>query len=78
MPSSAMTCASKEAGLQPDVPVPFSLPYAAGQDPQREAAIEEMRRILRARTPQAPMAVAVAVQRISVLAILMPKPSRPT
>ena len=34
------------SGVQPDVPVPFSLPYAAGQDPQREAAIEEMRRIL--------------------------------
>jgi carboxyl-terminal processing protease len=33
-------------GVQPDVPVPFSLPYAAGHDPQREAAIEEMRRIL--------------------------------
>lgn len=34
------------SGVQPDVPVPFSLPYAAGADPQREAAIEEMRRIL--------------------------------
>lgn len=34
------------SGVVPDVPVPFSLPYAAGQDPQREAAIEEMRRIL--------------------------------
>ncbi len=33
-------------GVQPDIPVPFSLPYAAGADPQREAAIEEMRRIL--------------------------------
>lgn len=33
-------------GLQPDLPVQFSLPYAAGADPQREAAIEEMRRIL--------------------------------
>ena len=33
-------------GVVPDVPVPFSLPYAAGHDPQREAAIEEMRRIL--------------------------------
>ena len=33
-------------GVVPDVPVPFSLPYAAGRDPQREAAIEEMRRIL--------------------------------
>ena len=34
------------SGVQPDVPVPFSLPYAAGADPQREAAIEEMRKIL--------------------------------
>ena len=34
------------SGVQPDIPVPFSLPYAAGADPQREAAIEEMRRIL--------------------------------
>jgi C-terminal processing protease CtpA/Prc len=34
------------SGVAPDVPVPFNLPYAAGQDPQREAAIEEMRRIL--------------------------------
>jgi carboxyl-terminal processing protease len=34
------------SGVAPDVPVPFSLPYAAGHDPQREAAIEEMRRIL--------------------------------
>jgi C-terminal processing protease CtpA/Prc len=33
-------------GVQPDVPVPFSLPYAAGKDAQREAAIEEMQRIL--------------------------------
>jgi carboxyl-terminal processing protease len=33
-------------GVAPDVPVPFSVPYAAGQDPQREAAVEEMRRIL--------------------------------
>lgn len=33
-------------GVQPDVPVAFSLPYAAGQDPQRDAAIEEMRRML--------------------------------
>ncbi|MGI6851395.1 S41 family peptidase [Mesorhizobium sp. 1B3] len=33
-------------GVQPDISVPFTLPYAAGQDPQREAAIEEMRRIL--------------------------------
>jgi carboxyl-terminal processing protease len=34
------------SGVQPDIAVPFSLPYAAGADPQREAAIEEMRRIL--------------------------------
>jgi C-terminal processing protease CtpA/Prc len=33
-------------GVQPDVPVEFSLPYAAGKDPQRDAAIEEMRGIL--------------------------------
>jgi C-terminal processing protease CtpA/Prc len=33
-------------GVPPDIPVPFSLPYAAGQDPQRDAAIDEMRRIL--------------------------------
>jgi C-terminal processing protease CtpA/Prc len=33
-------------GVQPDVPVAFSLPYAAGQDQQRDAAIEEMRRML--------------------------------
>jgi C-terminal processing protease CtpA/Prc len=34
------------AGVEPDLAVPFSLPYAAGSDPQRDAAIEEMRRIL--------------------------------
>jgi carboxyl-terminal processing protease len=34
------------AGVEPDLPVPFSLPYAAGNDPQRDAAIEEIRRIL--------------------------------
>lgn len=33
-------------GVLPDVPVTFTLPYATGQDPQKEAAIEEMRRIL--------------------------------
>ncbi|MBP1884603.1 S41 family peptidase [Sinorhizobium mexicanum] len=33
-------------GVDPDIPVPFSLPYAAGKDPQFDAAIEEMRRIL--------------------------------
>ncbi|WP_026615103.1 S41 family peptidase [Ensifer aridi] len=33
-------------GVEPDVTVPFTLPYAAGRDPQREAAMEEMRRIL--------------------------------
>ena len=56
---------------------PFSLPYAAGSDPQREAAIEEMRRILGARGAAGAMA-SPSTQRISVLAILMPKPSRPT
>ncbi len=34
------------SGVPPDIPVPFSLPYAAGKDPQRDAAIDEMRRIL--------------------------------
>ena len=34
------------SGVEPDIRVPFSLPYAAGRDPQREAAIEEMTRIL--------------------------------
>lgn len=33
-------------GVEPDIPVTFSLPYAAGRDPQREAAVEEMQRIL--------------------------------
>jgi C-terminal processing protease CtpA/Prc len=33
-------------GVQPDLAVGFTLPYAAGKDRQREAAIEEMRRIL--------------------------------
>ena len=33
-------------GVEPDLAVPFSLPYAAGSDPQRDAAVEEMRRIL--------------------------------
>ena len=33
-------------GVEPDVPVAFAVPYAAGKDPQRDAAIEEMRRIL--------------------------------
>lgn len=33
-------------GVKPDIPVEYSLPYAAGADPQRDAAIEEMRRIL--------------------------------
>ncbi|WP_163269292.1 S41 family peptidase [Chelativorans alearense] len=33
-------------GIQPDIPVAFSLPYSAGRDPQLDAAIEEMRRIL--------------------------------
>jgi C-terminal processing protease CtpA/Prc len=34
------------SGVQPDVPVEFSVPYAAGEDPQRDAAIDEMQRIL--------------------------------
>lgn len=34
-------------GVQPDIAVEYSLPYAAGKDPQRDAAIEEMRRILK-------------------------------
>ncbi|PSJ62526.1 S41 family peptidase [Kumtagia ephedrae] len=34
------------AGVEPSVAVPFRLPYAAGGDAQREAATEEMRRIL--------------------------------
>ncbi|WP_027997556.1 S41 family peptidase [Sinorhizobium arboris] len=33
-------------GVEPDVTVPFPLPYADGRDPQRDAAMEEMRRIL--------------------------------
>ncbi|MBP2233528.1 C-terminal processing protease CtpA/Prc [Sinorhizobium kostiense] len=33
-------------GVEPDITVPFSLPYAAGRDPQFEAALEEMQRIL--------------------------------
>lgn len=33
-------------GVAPDIPVAFSLPYAAGRDPQREAALQEMQRIL--------------------------------
>jgi carboxyl-terminal processing protease len=33
-------------GVEPDIPVAFSVPYAAGNDPQREAAISEMSRIL--------------------------------
>lgn len=33
-------------GVQPDVTVGFTLPYSGGKDPQREAAIDEMRRIL--------------------------------
>ena len=34
------------AGVEPDVPVAFDLPYAAGWDMQRVAAVEEMRRML--------------------------------
>jgi carboxyl-terminal processing protease len=33
-------------GVEPDTKVGFSLPYAAGMDPQRQAAIQEMSRIL--------------------------------
>ncbi|AUX80025.1 S41 family peptidase [Sinorhizobium fredii] len=33
-------------GVEPDIAVPFSLPYAAGRDPQHDAAIMEMQRIL--------------------------------
>uniref|UniRef100_UPI0038CD75D6 S41 family peptidase n=1 Tax=Aminobacter niigataensis TaxID=83265 RepID=UPI0038CD75D6 len=33
-------------GVAPDIPVAFSLPYAAGRDPQRNAAVQEMQRIL--------------------------------
>lgn len=33
-------------GVQPDVPVRFRLPYAAGQDPQLDVAIQEMLRVL--------------------------------
>jgi C-terminal processing protease CtpA/Prc len=33
-------------GILPDIPVTFRLPYMAGQDPQLDAAIEEMRRII--------------------------------
>ncbi|QFI69825.1 hypothetical protein EKH55_4951 [Sinorhizobium alkalisoli] len=33
-------------GVEPDIPVPFSLPFANGRDPQLDAAMEEMQRIL--------------------------------
>lgn len=33
-------------GVEPDIAVPFALPYAAGRDPQLDAATEEMLRIL--------------------------------
>lgn len=33
-------------GVEPDIAVPFSLPYASGRDPQFDAAMEEMQRIL--------------------------------
>lgn len=33
-------------GVEPDIPVAFTLPYAAGRDPQRDAAVQEMQRIL--------------------------------
>lgn len=34
------------AGVPPDIAVPFSLPYAAGADPQLQRAIEEASRLL--------------------------------
>lgn len=40
-------------GVAPDIAVEFSLPYAAGKDPQRDAAVEEMRRILGPSRPPA-------------------------
>jgi len=33
-------------GVQPDISVPFTLPFAAGSDPQFDAAIDEMSRML--------------------------------
>ena len=33
-------------GVEPDIAVPFTLPYANGKDAQLDAAVEEMRRIL--------------------------------
>lgn len=33
-------------GVAPDIEVPFALPYAAGRDPQREAAVEKLMRML--------------------------------
>lgn len=33
-------------GVEPDIAVPFNLPYAAGADPQFDAAVDEMSRIL--------------------------------
>ena len=33
-------------GVESDIPVTFSLPYAAGNDPQRDAAMQAMERIL--------------------------------
>ncbi|OAP39940.1 carboxyl-terminal protease [Sinorhizobium glycinis] len=33
-------------GVEPDIAVSFSLPYAAGRDPQLDAAMDEMQRIL--------------------------------
>ena len=33
-------------GVAPDIAVPFSLPYAAGADPQLERAIKEARQLL--------------------------------
>lgn len=39
-------------GVTPDISVPFTLPYAAGADPQFDRAVEEMRRVLSAEKPQ--------------------------
>ncbi|HTV69101.1 MAG TPA: S41 family peptidase [Rhizobiaceae bacterium] len=33
-------------GVEPDIHVPFNLPYAAGSDPQFDAAVNEMSRVL--------------------------------
>ena len=38
----------EDVGVAPDVTVPFDVRYAAGRDPQREAALDEMVRSLAA------------------------------